>query len=528
VPSEELAAPAVELEQAATPERPVLWPLGAVTAAATSLAVAGVLPTWPGVVHLVALPPVDVFADLRILVGLAPSWPLAVLGFVALVAGRVVVLAALMGGVTADRLRFAAAFYALLVVPMLMAAFLAAASATVLYSRLFWPAVAIVAVCALGAGPLPWQQTLRLRRAIPRAWRAGLRLDVMLPYVVGLLVLGALADVASRHAPWLVAWLVPVSAVLTVAAVRGLRRPVPARPVLRLAVVGAAAAVVAAAFVLTPRDSMSPPGPARPGSLALMAGINSSSGRGAIVRTDVERLGFTCEQTVYVSYAGPGDGQPRGVAVCPITTGAAYVADDTQRPFDEQVAALREQVEGLPRPVVVVAHSHAAWVAWQAAVDGAAIDVLVLLGPFPDSPVGYPPPGEDGTGRVLGDLVRAVVLLADAFDFNFRPDSPAARELLATPDAAAEIFGQPLPDGVRALSLTSAADLPLMPYGWRLPVERNACPARVAHPDLPNRPAFYDETIRFLAGEPGRGCPPWRDWGAVVTRALVPAPVPIP
>jgi hypothetical protein len=517
----------VEPDPTTTPVRPVLWPLGAVTVGVIALSVTGVLPTWPGAVHLVALPPGDQFADLRVLVTLAPSWPIAVLGLATLLTVRVVVLAALMGGVTAERLRFAAAFHALSFLPMLLAAFLVSASATVLYSRLFWPAVAIVAVVAMGMGPLPWQGTLRLRTAIPRAWRAGLRLEVVLPYVVGLLVLGAVADVATRHAPWLVAWLVPVSAALTVAAVWGLRRPVPARPVMRMAVVGSAAAVVAAAFVLTPRDSMPAPGPVRPGSLALMAGINSSSGRGAIVPTDVERLGFTCEQTVYVSYAGPGEGQPRGVAVCPITTGAPYLADDTQRPFDEQVAVLGEQVEGLPRPVVVVAHSHAAWVAWQAAVDGAAIDMLVLLGPFPDSPVGYPSPGEDGTGRVLGDLVRAVVPLADVVDFNFRPDSPAARELLATRDAAAEIFGQPLPDGVRALSLTSAADLPLMPYGWRLPVERNACPARVAHPELPIRPAFYDETIRFLAGEPGRGCPPWRDWGAVVTRALGPAPAPV-
>jgi hypothetical protein len=506
-------------------ERPVLWPLGAVTVGVTAFGVAGVLPAWPGLVHLVALPPVDQYADLRVLVGLAPSWPVAVLGLAALVAARMVILAALMGGVTTARLRFAAAFYALTFVPLLLAAFIAGTAATVLYSRLFWPAVAIVSIHAFGAGPLPWQGTLRLRTAIARAWRAGLRLEVLLPYVLGLLLLGAVADIASREAPWLVAWLVPVSALLTLAAVWGLRRPVAARPVLRLAVVGAVVAVVGVAFVLTPRDSMPEPGPSRPGSLVIMSGINSSSGRGAIFETDVGHLGYTCEQTVYFSYAGPGDGQPRGVATCPITSGAPYVADDTQRPFAEQVATLTEQVAGLSRPVVVAAHSHAAWVAWEAAAEGAAVDALLLLGPFPDSPVGYPPPDEDGKGRVLGDLIRAGVPLTDAVDFNFRPDAPAARELLATPSGAADVFEQALPDGVRAMSLTSSTDLPLMPAGWRLPVERNACPAREAHPYLPLRPAFYDETIRFLAGEPGRECPPWRDWGAVLTRALGPPPV---
>ena len=525
MPREELAAAPVEPDPTTAPVRPVLWPLGAVTVGATAFAVTGVLPTWSGAVQLVALPPVDQFADLRVLVALAPSWPIAVLGLATLLTVRVVVLAALMGGVTADRLRFAAAFYALSFVPMLLAAFLVSASATVLYSRLFWPAVAIVAIVAMGMGPVPWQGTLRVRTAIPRTWRAGLRMEVLLPYAVGLLALGAAADVASREVPWLVGWLVPVSALLTIAAVSGMRRPVPARPVRRAAVVGAAVAVAGAGFLISARDTMPRPGPPRTGSLVLMAGISSSSGRGDMVRADVERLGFGCDQTVYFSYAGPGDGQPRGVATCPITSGAPYISHDTQRPVDEQVAALKEQVAGLPRPVVVAAHSHAGWVAWQAAVDGAAVDALVLLGPFPDSRVGYPPPGEDGAGRVLGDLIRAGVPLTDLLDFNFRPDSPAIRELLATPNASAEVFGQPLPEGVRALSLTSAADLPLMPGGWRLPVERNACPARVGHPDLPVRPAFYDETIRFLAAEPGRACPPWRDSGAVVTRAFGPPSV---
>jgi hypothetical protein len=501
---------------------PVLWPLAGVTAVVTGLAAAGWLPIWPGLVHLVALPPLDQAADLRLIVTLAPSWPVAVVGLASLTAIRVLVLAALLGGITWSRLRFALAFYALTFAPLALSAFIATAAATVLYSRLFWPSVALVALVTLTAAPLPWQRRARLRSALRSAWGAGVRLDVLLPYILGLLAVGVLADVAMRQVPWLVAWLVPLSAAMTLAAVRGMSRPVPARPRLLLVGAGAAAVIAAATFVLTGDDTVPPPGPPRPGALLIMSGINSASGRGAIFEADVHRLGYSCEQTFYFSYAGQGDGQPRGVATCPITTGAPYLPEDTQRPFAEQVATLAEQVSSLPRPVVVAAHSNAAWVAWQAAADGAEVDELLLVGPFPSSPVAYTAPGEDGRGRVLGDLIRASVPVIDLVDFHFRPDAPAARELLADANSAAEIFRQPLPSDVRALAVTAAADLPLMPDGWRLPVDRNACPLRAPHPYLPVQPAFYDEAIRFLAGEPARTCPPWRDWGAPLTRALGP------
>ncbi|WP_409331568.1 hypothetical protein [Trujillonella humicola] len=482
------------------------------------LAAAGVVPTWPGLVHLVGLPPLDLFADLRVLLVATGSWPAFVVLLVLVFAARVAVLAFLMGGLDRARLRFAALFYAV-VLPLLgLVAFLDAAAYTVLYSRVFWVALTVVAIVVLTDGPVPWQGTARLRRAIAGGWREALRLEVTLPYAAVVLALGALAD----RLPALTLPLVPVSALATVLAIRALSRPVPAwvRPRSALARLGAFAVVLAVAgtaFVSTRGVAMPADADPRPGSLLIMSGINSSSGSGAIFEVEVERLGFDCDQTYYFSYAGTGDGQPQNSATCPIRTGAPYQPEDTQRPVEEQVELLAEQVSDLPRPVVVAAHSHAVWVAWEAAGRGAPIDVLVFVGAFADSPLGYPPQGEDGTGRVLGDLIRAFVPVTDWVDFHFRPDAPASRELLATPGAASRIMDRPLPPGVRSLSITSATDLPLMPGGWRLAVDRNACPARASHPLLPQQPVFYQEVNRFLDERPALRCPPWRDWGAALS-----------
>ncbi|WP_207958323.1 hypothetical protein [Streptomyces sp. YIM 98790] len=494
-----------------------LWPLAALAAAVTGLALAGVLPRWPGLVHLVALPPADFFTDLRVLLSRAPSYPVFVALLALLLALRVAVLAILLGGLTARRAGFALLFYLAAGLPLALVAQLDFMAQTLLYARLFWAAASLLALSWFLTASLPWQGTERLRTAWRRSWRRGLRITVLLPYALALLALGALADAR----PALAVWLVPVSALATAVAVAALVRPPRGRPLLRLAAAGAAFAVVATVFVATRDDPGYGPRPEpRPGSLLLMSGIGSHSGRGAIFETEVRRLGYTCEQTYYYSYAGPGEGQPQRSARCPITTGRPYGPADTQRPLHEQVEAFAEQVRRLPEPVTVAAHSHAVWVVWQALAEGVApgVETLVLVGPFPESPLGYPPEGENGRGRVAGDLLRLLVPLADLLDFQFDPDAPAARELLADVGASSRIIARPLPERVRSLSVTSATDLPLMPGGWRLPVDRNACPQRVAHPYLPIRPAYYNEVNRFMDGRPALPCPLWRDWGAHLAR----------
>ncbi|MFL1592715.1 hypothetical protein NQ854_07410 [Rhodococcus ruber] len=497
------------------------WPLAAAAALVVLLAVTNAVPTWPGLIHLVALPPLDQFADLRLVLSRAPSWPVFLMLLAAVSAARVALMAWLLGGLDARRLRFAALFYAVAFGPVLLAAFADATAYAVLYSRLFWPAVALVGVLVLTLGPVPWQGTVRLREALALTRRRGLRVEVTLPYCAVVLALGALAE----RVPVLTVPLIPVSAVTTGLAIRAMHRPALRRPGAAVSAFVAALVAVSIAFVATRGYDEPEPGPPQPGSLLILSGINSASGRGAIHATDVHRLGYRCEQVYYFSYAGPGDGQPQRDATCPIRTGAPYGPSDTQRPFQEQVDLFVEQASGLPRPLVVAAHSHAVWVVWEAVATGRAdVDALLLVGPFPSTPTGYPPPGVNAPGRVFADLLRLAAPATDLVRFHFDPETPAARDLLGTAGAAESVLARPLPGAVRASSLPSATDLPLMPDGRELDVERNECPARVAHPYLPKSAAFEDAAIRFLNGRPPPPCPPWRDWGAVLVRPFgVPA-----
>ncbi|MDO2381561.1 hypothetical protein Q2298_24715, partial [Rhodococcus electrodiphilus] len=450
------------------------WPLAAAAALVVLLAVTNAVPTWPGLIHLVALPPLDQFADLRLVLSRAPSWPVFLMLLAAVSAARVALMAWLLGGLDARRLRFAALFYAVAFGPVLLAAFADATAYAVLYSRLFWPAVALVGVLVLTLGPVPWQGTVRLREALALTRRRGLRVEVTLPYCAVVLALGALAE----RVPVLTVPLVPVSAVTTGLAIRAMHRPALRRPGAAVSAFVAALVAVSIAFVATRGYDEPEPGPPQPGSLLILSGINSASGRGAIHATDVHRLGYRCEQVYYFSYAGPGDGQPQRDATCPIRTGAPYGPSDTQRPFQEQVDLFVEQASGLPRPLVVAAHSHAVWVVWEAVATGRAdVDALLLVGPFPSTPTGYPPPGVNAPGRVFADLLRLAAPATDLVRFHFDPETPAARDLLGTAGAAESVLARPLPGAVRASSLPSATDLPLMPDGRELDVERNECPA---------------------------------------------------
>ncbi|MBH0122957.1 hypothetical protein I0Q12_27065 [Rhodococcus sp. CX] len=490
------------------------WPLAATAAFVVLLAATGAIPTWPGLIHLVALPPLDQFTDLRLLLSRASSWPVFLALLAVVTAVRVVLMAWLLGGLDARRLRFAALFYAVAFGPVLVAAFADAVAYAVLYSRLFWPAVALVGVLVFTLGAVPWQGRPRLREAVALTWRRGLRVEVMLPYCAVVLALGAVAD----RIPGLTVPLVPVSAVATGLTIVMMDRPASRRPGAALTALVAVLTAVSIVFVATRGYDEPEPGPPQPGSLLIVAGINSASGRSVIHATDVHRLGYRCEQVYYFSYAGPGNGQPQEDATCPIRTGAPYGPIDTERPFREQVDLFVEQASALPRPLVVAAHSHAVWVVWEAVATGRVdVDALLLAGAFPSTPTGYPPPHVNDPGRVLGDLLRVAASSAGLAGFHFDPDSPAARDLLGTLGTAESILAQQLPPSVRAMSLPSAADLPLM-ADHRLNVERNECPARVAHPNLPASAAFEDATIRFLNGRTPPPCPPWRDWGAVAFR----------
>ncbi|WP_129974854.1 hypothetical protein [Rhodococcus sp. Q1] len=490
------------------------WPLAAGAAFVVLLAATNVIPTWPGLIHLVALPPLDQFTDLRVLMSRAPSWPAFLILFALVAVARVVLMAWLLGGLDVRRLRCAALFYAVAFGPVLVAACADATAYAVLYARVFWPALALITVSMFILGPVPWQGRFRLREAGAPTWRRGLRIEVTVPYCAVIVTLGAVAD----RLPVLTVPLVPVSALATGLTIAMMERSPLRRPRSVLAAFVAVLVAVSIAFVTTRGPDEPEPGPPQTGSLLILSGINSASGQGRIHAMDVHRLGYRCEQVYYFSYAGPGDGQPQHNATCPIRTGTPYGPSDTQRPFEEQVDLFAQQASALPRPLVVAAHSHAVWVVWEAVASGrVAVDALLLIGPFPSTPTGYPPPHVNEPGRVVGDMMRAAVPVTDLVHLHFDPETPAARELLGTVGAAESILDRPLPATVRAMTLPSVTDLPLA-SNWHFDVERNGCPARTAHPDLPLSPAFEDAAIRFLNGRPPPPCPPWREWVAVAAR----------
>ncbi|MPY85335.1 MAG: hypothetical protein GEV00_18910 [Actinophytocola sp.] len=494
---------------------PRLWPLAGVAGVVIVLGAVGAVPVWSGMPHLAGLPPLDVYSDLRVLLIGAESWAGFSFLLTVVVTARVIVLALLLGGLDRHRIGFAAAFYLLALLPLAAAAQLSYLGFTVLYARLFWAAVVIVVVLVVLLGATPWQGETRLRAALRRSWRWP-RAWPLLGYAVAI----ALVSAAAETWPAATLPLVAVSALLTAVTIRLLARPPRQGAMPRLAAaLTATAVIVAGTLATTPDADPGTPSP-RAGSLLLMSGINSSSGNGAVFAVDPAALGYRCAQVYYYSYAGRGDGAPGADATCPIRTGAPFRPVHTHQAPADLAATFAEQARELPRPVVVLAHSNSAWVAWfgVSRAMAAEVDALVLLGAFPESAHGYLDTGERAPGRVASDLLRLLAPAAGRFGFHFDADAPVFREVLGSADAPARIMARPLPPDVRAISIVPATDVPLLPSGWRLPVEYNACPVWHAHPRLPATGAVWREINRFLDGKPEPQCQPFATWLATVSR----------
>ncbi|SFB92875.1 hypothetical protein SAMN05421773_101563 [Streptomyces aidingensis] len=498
------------------------------TAAVTALAAAGVLPRWPGLVHLVALPPLDLIADLRLLMAVSSGYPQFLAGLAAALALRVTVLAFLLGGARGPALRYAARYYLAVLPAALPAAGLLLGAGALLFYGLFWAGTAAVLLVTALTAAVPWAAPPRLARGCATAARHGMRLGTVGACLAALAVIGAVADVTRPAGPVL---LVPVSALLTFAAARALRADPGLRAVRRLVAAVPAAGIAALALVAATGPAGPPTAPEpqepRPGSLMLMSGVDSASGLGAILEIDPHTLGYRCGQTFYYSYAGPGDGQPRNLAMCPPTGGAPYGPGDTLRPTAELITFLEAQLTSLPRPVTLATHSQGVWITWEAAADGRlpGVSELVLTGPFPQNPVPYPPQGEPGRSRPAADVARLVAGLPRPGGTSaFEPDSPLGREWLARPRAVGRTLARPLPPGVRALGVASVFDLPLMPGGPDLPGAADACPVPVIHPNLPYATEFRRAVTAFLERRPLPDCPRWRSLvGPVFRPFAVPA-----
>ena len=498
-------------------------PLVLVTVVVVAVGALNVLPRWPGLPDLVALPPLDLMTDFRVLLALAPGWVVFGIGLPAALAVRVVLLSWLLGGPDRDRLLFALRFYLLAAVPAFAAAGLFYVASVTLFAALFWAGVLITLIVLMPLAALPWMRRPTLRAGARSVLGAPKRLAPLLRYLGAITLLSVVS--AAAPSPLVLA-LVPVSAALswlTMSALSSERAPTSpavtvaaarmAGTVLGLATLGGLA-VLALLTATAPGPAPAPPAAAAhppAGSLLLVGGVDTSSGGGPLALLDPAALGFTCPQVHYFSYAGPGAGAAQGQARCPIRTGARYTGRDTLQPAAREVAAFEAQVGALPRPVTVVAHSLGGWITWEAVSAGRAPGVtrVVLVGTFPAKEVGYPTQGS-GMGAGGRGLLALTAWLSSKTGFSsFDPDAPAAVDWLADPARLGQVFARPLPAGVRVLGVFSMFDEPLLPDGPTLPHGEQACAVPEPHPALPYTAQFRDAVRRFLDGLPQPGCSWW-------------------
>jgi hypothetical protein len=491
-------------------------PLAAVAAAVTVLGAAGVVPVWAGLAHHLALPPLDLFADVRVLLSESPSYPAFLLGLVAVLGLRVVVLAAVLRSLDRSGLARAARFYTLSLPAALVAGGLAFSGVAAVYSPFLWLGVAVAAVTVLVAGPRPWRPVDGRRAAAKALTYFATLLLVALP--------SALGGTATRLV------LVWASAALTVTTAHWMgrgrtgARSAQIAPASSAPVVGVVAVLVAGAVLPVTATRAEP---VRGGTLFVVPGIGGSSGTATMFSLDPARLGYECSATVYFSYAGPGTGAPRRDARCPIRSGAPYGPEDTRRPLDVLVRSFRDQYASLDPPVVVVAHSQGGWIAAAALAGDANVrqpTALVLLGAFPGHRTAYDVGG--GRAGVVGTdgLEVLTAALRGLRGTTFDPRAPLARELLGTTGAIIDVTRGALAADVRVITVTSAFDLPIMAGDDDLDGAVELCPVYVRHGDLPRSPRVLADVRRVLESPAGHRCAWWRRWPAQAFSAFaVPA-----
>lgn len=501
------------------PPVPSPAPFLAVAAVLSVLTVAGAVPAWAGLVHQVAVPPLDLFADVRFLTARSTTYPQFVAGLATSLLVRSAVVAVAIGGLSWRRLLLVLRFYVLVLPLALVVAAFTFTGLAVSYALFVWPAIVVAVIVTFVFAAVPWSDGDRLRHRFRTAFRRRLHVGALALYLVTLVVVGAFADGTAQTlaAMW-------VSALLTVVVVHRLaggdRRLIglPARG-------GAVTAVPLLFLALLPVSSTAPVTQAADEETVLFVvpGVSTQSGKGTMFTLEPGDLGFTCERTHYFSYAGPGDGAPQRESVCPIRTGAPFDEVDSQAPLADLRSRFAEQIRRLPAPAVVITHSQGAWIAADALDRNPDLDVeaLVMLAPFPVHDVGYEPRGGDPSPR--REAVRGVFGTVRLIDEpSFRTDAPLARQLLATPGAIDRIMATPLP-GVRSLAVNSWFDLVGMPRGWRTPFAHDACPVFVHHGSLPTADTVDEVITDFLAVDERSACPWYR-----TALASVAAPFTVP
>lgn len=479
-------------------------PLAVVAAAVTVSAAAGVLPVWPGTLHHLALPPLDLFADVRVLAARSPSYAWFVTGLALVLAARVIVLAAMLRALDRAGMVRALRFYAPALPVALVAAGFAYSGVAAVYSNFVW----IGAVVALGtAATVAW-----------RPWRSGGPLagtSRVVAYEAGLLALSLLSVLGG---PAVRVGLVWGSAALTAAAVwwiGGRTAPTGRRSLVPVLAGSSVVLAVVTFAVFASGDGDSARAiPPRRGTLFVVPGIGAASGTSSMFGFDPGTLGYDCASTVYFSYAGPGNGAPQRASRCPIRSGAPYTSSDTMQPLDVLAGRFRAQYEPLEDPVVVVAHSQGGWVAAAALAEDHVDppDALVLLGSFPGHRGAYRLDGR-GAGVVGTDMLEVLMAtLRATTGTTFDPAAPLPREVLGAPDAVARLLRRAVGAGIPLVAVTSMFDLPVMVDDRDVAGVTELCPLPVLHSDLPDHPRVYEQLRRALHDPGAPDCAWWDRW----------------
>lgn len=309
----------------------------------------------------------------------------------------------------------------------------------------------------------------------------------LLGYAYLLSTIGAAVSLLARVSPLLAGLLIACLGPLHVLILLGWREhrraeTYPGGGTLSLAVtaVGLLLFVGAVTFDRVIRDPSPRSVANAPGSLLLLGGVDSTSDTGALAELDPRDIGFAREATRVISYKGEGK---------------RYVSEDTRKDLAAIAVEVAGQVEGSDRPVLLLGHSQAALILDRMIMQGlpAPDRSVVLAGPPPvPPPFDVPVPGQDGEGRVAGDIARAAARGFEALGLpGFDIDSPASPTQL---DPVLVIDKE-----VSRVSVWALGDSVWLDSDWRRPGEVNIV-AISDHVGITNNSRALEATRTFLGG----------------------------
>lgn len=231
----------------------------------------------------------------------------------------------------------------------------------------------------------------------------------------------------------------------------------------------------------------------------LLGGADSTSKTGALTELDPRDVGFDREAATVLSYAAAGD---------------AYEAKETRADLYEVARRVARQIDAAPTPRLLLGHSQAALILDRIIGEGlTAPDRSVVFAPPPPVPpaLRVPPPGQEGRGRVAGDVARAVARLLKLvgptpFDID-APASPTNLRPVVVIDKK-----------VTRVAIWALGDSVWLDTDWRRPGEVNMV-VLTDHVGITNNGRALSAARAFLAGRRIEGDEvSWRGFLAAVVR----------